>query len=86
MSWAGRGLQHVCLHAVLSGGPTWPAPPLAPPPIHTAAVATGVAVAAFQRVREAYAGKHVVIVVCGGNISAEGLQAVYSVAASAAAS
>lgn len=48
-------------------------------------MATGVAVAAFQRAREAYAGKHVVIVVCGGNISAEGMQAVYGVAAAAAA-
>ena len=55
------------------------------PPRHAAAVATGVAVAAFQRAREAYAGKHVVIVVCGGNISAEGMQAVYGVAAAAAA-
>lgn len=48
-----------------------------------AAAATGVAVAAFQKVASRLRGKHCVIIVCGGNMGSEGMQLVYEVAGAA---
>ena len=49
------------------------------------AAATGVAVAGFYKMADRLGGKHVVIVVCGGNVSAEDRQQMYSVAGASAA-
>lgn len=49
------------------------------------AAATGVAVAGFYKMADRLSGKHVVIVVCGGNVSTEDMQQTYAVAGSNAA-
>lgn len=89
--WAGcEGCALCCLAPVRAWGGAWrrsisaalnaPGLPLAPP-----AAATGVAVAGFYKLASRMGGKHVVIIVCGGNVSAEGMQQLYAVAGTGAA-
>lgn len=40
--------------------------------------------AGFYKMADRLSGKHVVIVVCGGNVSTEGMQQLYAVASAAA--
>lgn len=55
------------------------------PPLAPSAAATGVAVAGFYKLASRLSGKHVVIIVCGGNVSSEGMQQLYKVAGTGAA-
>ena len=52
-------------------------------PPHTPALAgaSGVAIAAFNKLAPSLRNKHSVIIVCGGNMSREGMERVYEVAA-----
>ncbi len=51
----------------------------------SSAAATGVAVAAYQKLAPQMRGKHSVIVAAGGNMTAEGMERVWRVAGRAAA-
>lgn len=84
-SWvAGGGIGAGCQQQPLHPSTCVPHPAALPASTRPA-VATGVAVAAFQRAARSLAGKHVVVVVCGGNLSGPQVEEVYKVAASSGA-
>jgi threonine dehydratase len=57
-----------------------PAPALTQPHLSAVAGASGVAIAAFNKLAPSLHNKHSVIIVCGGNMSREGMERVYEVA------
>ena len=57
-----------------------PAPALTQPHFSAVAGASGVAIAAFNKLAPSLRNKHSVIIVCGGNMSREGMERVYQVA------
>lgn len=82
---AGEGWCAVRMASALHFSPPAPTRLCLPFPPEGGAASTGVAVAAFQQLARQMAGKHVVIVACGGNVSGQEMERMYEAVRRAAA-